>query len=68
MLGKTRTPNTLRNSRNKLKTAFNEKFLKRDLGQYGNGTQTSCVLPLAFGLVPDDLREKVFDHLVEKIT
>jgi alpha-L-rhamnosidase len=51
-----------------LKAAFNEKFLKRDLGQYDNGSQTSCVLPLAFGLVPDDMRKKVFDHLVRKIT
>ena len=50
------------------KTAFNEKFLNRELGQYDNGTQTSCVLPLAFGLVPDDMREKIFDHLVRKIT
>ena len=49
------------------KTAFNEKFLDRELGQYSNGTQTSCVLPLAFGLVPDDLKAKIFAHLVDKI-
>jgi alpha-L-rhamnosidase len=49
------------------KAAFNEKFLNRELGQYSNGTQTSCVLPLAFGLVPDDMHVKVFTHLVDKI-
>ena len=49
------------------KTAFNEKFLDRDKGQYSNGTQTSCVLPLAFGLVPDDMKTKIFAHLVDKI-
>ncbi|HEV2696223.1 MAG TPA: family 78 glycoside hydrolase catalytic domain [Verrucomicrobiae bacterium] len=49
------------------KTAFNEKFLDRDKGQYSNGTQTSCVLPLAFGLVPDDMKAKIFGHLVDKI-
>jgi len=49
------------------KAAFNEKFLDRDKGQYSNGTQTSCVLPLAFGLVPDDLKAKIFAHLVDKI-
>jgi alpha-L-rhamnosidase len=49
------------------KTAFNEQFLNRDQGQYSNGTQTSCVLPLAFGLVPDDMRQKIFAHLVDKI-
>ncbi|HEX3626713.1 MAG TPA: family 78 glycoside hydrolase catalytic domain [Verrucomicrobiae bacterium] len=50
-----------------IKTAFNEKFLDRGKGQYSNGTQTSCVLPLAFGLVPDGIRERVFNHLVDKI-
>ncbi len=49
------------------KTAFNNKFLNRDLGQYSNGTQTSCVLPLAFGLVPEDMHAKIFAHLVDKI-
>jgi alpha-L-rhamnosidase len=49
------------------KTAFNNKFLDRKKGQYSNGTQTSCVLPLAFGLVPDDMHAKIFAHLVDKI-
>jgi alpha-L-rhamnosidase len=51
----------------KLKTAFNEEFFHADTGQYDNGSQTSCVLPLAFGLVPDGERERVFGHLVSKI-
>jgi alpha-L-rhamnosidase len=49
------------------KAAFNEKFLDREKGQYSNGTQTSCLLPLAFGLVPDDLKEKIFATLVANI-
>ena len=49
------------------KSAFNHKFLDREKGQYSNGTQTACVLPLAFGLVPDDLHAKIFAHLVDKI-
>jgi alpha-L-rhamnosidase len=49
------------------KKSFNEKFLDREKGQYSNGTQTSCVLPLAFGLVPDDMKEKVFAKLVANI-
>jgi alpha-L-rhamnosidase len=52
----------------KLKAAFNAKFFRADTGQYDNGSQTSCVLPLAFGLVPDGERERVFTHLVRKIT
>src|SRR5581483_7639609 len=51
-----------------VKLAFNMKFLKRGPGHYDNGTQTSSVLPLAFGLVPDEIRQRVFDHLVRKIT
>ena len=50
------------------KTAFNQKFLNREKGQYSNGTQTSCVLPLAFGLVPDDMKSKIFATLVANIT
>jgi alpha-L-rhamnosidase len=52
----------------KMKTAFNAKFLDRDKGQYGNGTQTACVLSLAFGLVPGDMHKRIFNHLVQKIT
>lgn len=50
-----------------IKQAFNRRFLDRAKGYYDNGSQTSCVLPLAFGLVPEDLRPAVFAHLVEKI-
>jgi alpha-L-rhamnosidase len=49
------------------KKAFNEKFLDRDKGEYSNGTQTSCVLPLAFGLVPDGMKAKIFGTLVANI-
>jgi alpha-L-rhamnosidase len=50
-----------------IKAAFNQQFLDRDRGQYSNGTQTSCVLPLAFGMVPEKFRRRIFDHLVDKI-
>lgn len=49
------------------KTAFNDKFLDRTQGRYSNGTQTSGVLPLAFGLVPEEMRARIFAHLVDKI-
>ena len=47
--------------------AFNRRFYNAELGQYDNGTQTSSVLPLAFGLVPEGEREKVFATLVRNI-
>ena len=50
-----------------LKTAFNAKFYHPEKGFYDNGTQTSCVLPLAFDLVPEAERPRMFDHLVKKI-
>lgn len=67
LLGKTEDAQAFHEQAEKIKTAFNEKFLDRERGQYSNGTQTSCVLPLAFGMVPEDFRERIFQHLVEKI-
>jgi len=50
-----------------LKTALNLKFYRPEKGYYDNGSQTSCLLPLAFDLVPAGERSRVFDHLVHKI-
>lgn len=52
----------------RLKAALNAKFFDAARGFYDNGSQTSCVLPLALGLVPDGQQERVFQHLVGKIT
>ncbi|MCL4177556.1 MAG: family 78 glycoside hydrolase catalytic domain [Verrucomicrobia bacterium] len=52
----------------RMKSAFNRRFLSPDGRHYDNGSQTSCVLPLAFNLVPATQRAAVFDHLVDKIT
>jgi len=51
-----------------LKAALNAKYYKPELGYYDNGSQTACVLPLAFGMVPPAERGRVFGHLVKKIT
>ena len=66
-LGKNDDARRFREQAEKMKAAFNQKFLNRKLGQYDNGTQTSSVLPLAFGLVPDDLHGRIFKHLVDQI-
>ncbi|MCL2348783.1 MAG: family 78 glycoside hydrolase catalytic domain [Planctomycetaceae bacterium] len=47
--------------------AFNKKFYNAETGKYDNGTQTSCVLPLYFGIVPEDQRDKVFATLMNNI-
>jgi alpha-L-rhamnosidase len=67
LLGKAEDAQHFTTLAEKLKAVFNAKFFHADTGQYDNGSQTSCVLPLAFGLVPDGQRERVFNHLVNKI-
>jgi alpha-L-rhamnosidase len=52
----------------KMKKAFNQKYLNRQTGQYENGTPTSSILPLAFGMVPDNMHEKEFEFLTNKLS
>jgi alpha-L-rhamnosidase len=51
----------------RMKLAFNKKYFHPETNTYANGTQTSSILPLAWGLVPDEHREQVFQSLVSKI-
>jgi len=50
-----------------LKDAFNRRCFNEAGGFYGNGSQTSQVLPLAFGMAPEARRERVVRHLLDKI-
>jgi alpha-L-rhamnosidase len=50
----------------KIKEAFNKKFYDPQTGRYSNNTVTANVLPLAFDMVKDDSREKVFRNIVDK--
>lgn len=50
-----------------LKKGLNARFYKKDQGQYDNGSATSCILPLAFDMVPTEERSRVMEHLVNKI-
>lgn len=67
-LGKTNDAEDFAKRAAEIKSAFNDRYLHRDTGQYDNGTPTSSVLPLAFDMVPDDLRSNVFNFLVHKLT
>lgn len=49
-----------------IKKAFIEKYVKSD-GRVEGETQTSYLMALRFNLLPDDLREKAAQHLVEDI-
>lgn len=51
----------------RLKMAFNEKFLDKVKLSYGNNTVTANLLPLSFGMVKDTDKEKVFKNITDKI-
>jgi alpha-L-rhamnosidase len=51
----------------RVKEAFNHKFLNPDTAQYGNGSQTSCLLPLAFGLAPESVQDALFQRLLDNL-
>jgi alpha-L-rhamnosidase len=51
----------------RIKKAFNTKFLNTDKNYYANNTVTANVLPLAFGLVPENLIDKVFQNMVHEV-
>ncbi len=67
MLGKPDDAKKWTEMAERMKAAFNKKYFHADKGIYSNGTQTSSVLPLAFGMVPEEHRQKVFENLVDNI-
>ena len=66
-LGKSDDAKSFRETADAMQDAFNKRFYNAEKGQYDNGSQTSCVLPLAFGLVPEKERPRVFNTLVNNI-
>ncbi|RRB13679.1 family 78 glycoside hydrolase catalytic domain [Larkinella knui] len=50
-----------------VKSAFNQTFLNPVTGQYSNNTVTANLLALACGLVPDELRQAVFNQMTAVI-
>lgn len=80
-IGNSEDANRWATLREKSATAFNKKFLTNRRGTspvpghtlypdsvfYGNNTTTANLLPLAFGIVPDSLREEVAKNVVADI-
>jgi alpha-L-rhamnosidase len=50
-----------------VRAALQKAYFKPDQGIYSNGTQTSSVLPLAFGMAGEADRRRVFENLTRKI-
>jgi len=67
VLGKSADAAEFRRRSESMLAAFNKRLFDEKIGLYGNGSQTSQVLPLAFGMVPDHRRKAVFDGLVENL-
>lgn len=52
----------------RIRLAFNRKFLDDSKGYYSNGTVTANILPLYFGITPQKDTGRVFAHIVRTIT
>jgi alpha-L-rhamnosidase len=51
----------------RVKVAFYDQFYDATSGQYGSGSQTSYAAPLAMGLVDDEKKGIVLDHICRDI-
>jgi hypothetical protein len=47
--------------------AFNRRFWNPEKNSYDNGSQTANAMPLALGIVPEDRRAAVLQHIVDDI-
>ncbi|NCB07232.1 MAG: alpha-rhamnosidase [Bacteroidia bacterium] len=51
----------------KIKKAFNEKYLNAETGMYGSGLQTELSAALFWGLVPEENKPKVVENLSARV-
>ena len=52
---------------NKIKTAFNNKYLNKTTAIYNVGVQTELSVPLFWGIVPDEYRARVAENLAKRV-
>ena len=67
LLGKQDDASDFNQLAGRLAVAFNRTYFHAPTGRYSNGSQTSSVLPLAFGMVSEQDRQEVSEALVRKI-
>jgi alpha-L-rhamnosidase len=51
----------------KIKDAINQKYLNREKAIYGSGNQTELSTALCWGIVPDELVQRVADNLAKRV-
>ena len=66
LLGRGNDADFFRNEISTVTTAYNAKYLDVATGRYDHNTVTANILPLAFGMVPKGLEEKVFANIIDK--
>jgi len=67
VLGKTDDEHTFRQLADKVRAGFNRRFFDPQSARYESQTQCSYVVPLAFGLVPEEHRTAVVANLVDDV-
>ncbi|MCD6598026.1 MAG: chitobiase/beta-hexosaminidase C-terminal domain-containing protein, partial [Bacteroidales bacterium] len=67
VLGNEADKNYFNNLKTTIQTAFNKEYFNESENRYWTSYQGSDVFPLAFGMVPEDLQEKVFQSLVNHV-
>ena len=67
LLGKQTDADTYSALAAKIKNAVNAKYLNKETGSYGSGIQTELSAPLAWGLVPDELKTNVAATLAKRV-
>ena len=63
ILGKNADADTYRKLAGDIKKAFNDKFWNASAGKYGNGAQTSQILPLFLDMAPPEQRDSAMSEL-----
>jgi alpha-L-rhamnosidase len=66
-MGDAEDEHTFKELADKLKIAYNQKFLDPRTHTYQGGTQTGYVLALAFGLAPAEQRDAIIANLIDDI-
>jgi alpha-L-rhamnosidase len=48
-------------------SAYQEKYFNQETQNYEGGTQTANLLPLGFGITPEELKDQVFQNVVDAV-
>jgi len=67
MLGKREDSLVFEGKAERVRSAFNSRFFDAVGGGYSNNTVTANLLPLYFGMVPEDKKVVVFRHIADRI-